>query len=343
VSSPTADARRDRVRGARRSREGQGRPDPNLARALRRAGAPVGVDVGRGRRPPLIAGAGALASCRACSNARLRDQTPHLVHVVGEPGVGKSRLTREFAPSIDDLPTDLVGTGPVLPYRRGQSRLGAQRDREVAMRRSLRTTGPDEAASKLTVPSRSSRKTGEREWIARGSGRSSGSVMRPPSVSAKSLRGVAGGASSKRSRRASLLLVIEDLHWASLDARVRGASSRLGERRPAVHPVHRPSRAVTNANLRGVGGSATTPPVSLSPTSRRRRRAADRRSARPNVLPRRALRATSRSGAWLAEPARGREPPCTAEEFMPTVLCEIGRLPASGRAQWFATGARAGN
>ena len=154
--------------------KGKAEPIP-LWRAIA-ARSRFGVDIEPGTSTPLIGRTGELSLLLGVFERVLRDQTPHLVTLSGEPGVGKSRLTREFRTFIDDLP-DLVSwrQGRCLPYG----------ERRRPSSRSL---------------SRSSMTNASVSGSALGSDRSSGSVMRPPSPSARS-RSRRGGASWRRSPR----------------------------------------------------------------------------------------------------------------------------------------------
>jgi AAA ATPase domain len=79
----------------------------------------------------------------------VRDRSVHLVTVVGEPGVGKSRLVAELASFIDDLP-DLVRwrQGRCLPYGNGIAfwALGEIVKAESGI---LETDSPDMAEAKI--------------------------------------------------------------------------------------------------------------------------------------------------------------------------------------------------
>src|SRR5712691_4549796 len=63
-----------------------------------------GVDIEPGTSTPLIGRAGELSLLQGSFERVVRDRTPQLVTLSGEPGVGKSRLTREFRTFLDDLP-----------------------------------------------------------------------------------------------------------------------------------------------------------------------------------------------------------------------------------------------
>jgi class 3 adenylate cyclase/tetratricopeptide (TPR) repeat protein len=80
-------------------------------RARERSGRPVGV-----RSVPLIGRDVELALLRNTFQRTVRDRRAHLVTIYGEPGVGKSRLARDFVAQLEDA-TVLVGRS--LPYGEG--------------------------------------------------------------------------------------------------------------------------------------------------------------------------------------------------------------------------------
>jgi tetratricopeptide (TPR) repeat protein len=87
-----------------------------------RAGAPkarLGSDVIRNLTTPMIGRDIDLAVLRATYDKCARDSTIHLVTVVGEPGVGKSRLVAELARQLNS-PSDVIWRqGRCLPYGDG--------------------------------------------------------------------------------------------------------------------------------------------------------------------------------------------------------------------------------
>ena len=173
-----------------------------------------GVDVEPGTSTPLIGRSGELSLLQGLFERVLRDQTPHLVTLSGEPGVGKSRLTREFRTFIDDLP-DLVSwrQGRCLPYGEGITfwALGEIVKSHAGI---LENDGPDEAGAKLAVALEIVEDEREREWIrARlgpliGIGDETAVAERDESFAAwrSFLEAIAA--------TGPFVLVIEDLHWA---------------------------------------------------------------------------------------------------------------------------------
>ena len=65
---------------------------------------------------------------------RALEGSGQVVGIVGEPGVGKSRLCFEFARSSDVANCEILDTGGVS-YRRGAASPGPYRTCEVAFRR----------------------------------------------------------------------------------------------------------------------------------------------------------------------------------------------------------------
>jgi class 3 adenylate cyclase/tetratricopeptide (TPR) repeat protein len=79
-----------------------------------------GVDVEQGTRTPLIGREHELSLLEDLYRRAMREQSPQLVTLSGEPGVGKTRLTWEFQRFVDAEP-DLVfwRQGRCLPYGEG--------------------------------------------------------------------------------------------------------------------------------------------------------------------------------------------------------------------------------
>ena len=88
-----------------------------LAKAARRR---FGVDVEPVARTPLIGRDDDLALLRSTYARTLRESSTQLVTIVGEPGVGKTRLTAEFRRWVDDQPEIVFWRqGRSLPYGEG--------------------------------------------------------------------------------------------------------------------------------------------------------------------------------------------------------------------------------
>jgi class 3 adenylate cyclase/tetratricopeptide (TPR) repeat protein len=173
-----------------------------------------GVDIEPGTSTPLIGRAGELSLLQGSFERVVRDRTPQLVTLSGEPGVGKSRLTREFRTFIDDLP-DLVSwrQGRCLPYGEGIT-FWALAEVVKSHAGILENDGPDEAAAKLAIAVGIVEDEREREWVrARlgsliGIGDESAVAERDESFAAwrTFLEAIAA--------TGPFVLVIEDLHWA---------------------------------------------------------------------------------------------------------------------------------
>jgi class 3 adenylate cyclase/tetratricopeptide (TPR) repeat protein len=140
--------------------------------------------------------------------------TPHLATITGEPGVGKSRLIREFRRAIDDRPEVVWWRqGRCLPYGEGVT-FWAIGELVKAQAGILDSEAPDEAARKLQVAvSTLIEDADDAEWVA--------SRLRPLIG-----MGTVGGAARPElfaawvrffeslAARNPLIMIVEDLHWA---------------------------------------------------------------------------------------------------------------------------------
>ncbi len=144
-----------------------------------------------------------------------RESTPQLVTVVGEPGVGKSRLVTELRQTLDDR-DELVTWrhGRCLPYGDGITfwALGEVVKAEAGV---LESDDRDEAAAKLEqAVTTLFDDASEREWLTSriaplvGAGADSGAVGRDEVFAAwrRFLEAMAA--------RRPFVLVMEDVHWA---------------------------------------------------------------------------------------------------------------------------------
>jgi class 3 adenylate cyclase/tetratricopeptide (TPR) repeat protein len=144
-----------------------------------------------------------------------RESSVQLVTVVGEPGIGKSRLVTELRSTLDDRP-DLITWrhGRCLPYGEGITfwALGEIVKAEAGI---LESDDHDEAAGKLEqCVSALVDDASEREWFASrlaplvGVAGEGGAVGRDESFTAwrRYLEAMAA--------RRPLVVVVEDLHWA---------------------------------------------------------------------------------------------------------------------------------
>ena len=144
-----------------------------------------------------------------------RESTPQLVTIVGEPGVGKSRLVTELRATLDDR-TELVTWrhGRCLPYGEGITfwALGEVVKAEAGV---LESDDRDEAGSKLErAVTALFDDPSEREWLTSrlaplvGSAGDGSAVGRDEAFAAwrRFLEAMAA--------RHPLVLVVEDVHWA---------------------------------------------------------------------------------------------------------------------------------
>jgi tetratricopeptide (TPR) repeat protein len=194
--------------------KGKAEPVP-VWRALE-ARSRFGVDW-EGVRAPLIGREDDLALLKQTYARTLRESSVQLVTVVGEPGVGKTRLVREFFTHVDDQPgLTYWRQGRCLAYGENIT-FWALGEIVKAQAGIFESDGPEQAWQKLARaveavvddPS-------EREWVAARlaplvaaeTGPSAGVAQREESFGAwrRFLEGVAS--------IHPLVLVVEDLHWA---------------------------------------------------------------------------------------------------------------------------------
>jgi class 3 adenylate cyclase/tetratricopeptide (TPR) repeat protein len=175
-----------------------------------------GVDVEQGTRTPLIGREHELSLLEDLYRRAMREQSPQLVTLSGEPGVGKSRLTWEFQRFIDEEP-DLVfwRQGRCLPYGEGITfwALGEIVKSHAGI---VENDSPDDAADKLAKAVESVvEDERERDWIR---------ARLAPLVGLDAAEGApterdesfAAWRSFLEAIAASrpFVLVVEDLHWA---------------------------------------------------------------------------------------------------------------------------------
>jgi class 3 adenylate cyclase/tetratricopeptide (TPR) repeat protein len=166
---------------------------------------------------PFVARQDELSMLKAAWRRALREPSVQLVTVVGEPGVGKSRLVRELFVALDAEPQPVAWRqGSCLPYGEGITfwALGEVVKAEAGI---LESDGPTAAAAKLAAAVEAVEDDpAEREWlkarlaplIGLGDADRPETAQRTESFAAwgRFLEDVAG--------RSPLVLVIEDLHWA---------------------------------------------------------------------------------------------------------------------------------
>jgi class 3 adenylate cyclase/tetratricopeptide (TPR) repeat protein len=149
----------------------------------------------------------------------VRESSVQLVTIVGEPGVGKSRLVREFRTRVESGPDDVVWLhGRCLPYGDGIT-FWALGEIVKAHAGILESDGPEDAAQKLRSAARAAvGDAGEAQWL---------STRLAPLVGAE-LGEAADPADRGESfaawrrffeavaRDTVLVLGVEDLHWADM-------------------------------------------------------------------------------------------------------------------------------
>jgi len=147
----------------------------------------------------------------------LRERSIQLVTVVGEPGVGKSRLVREFRSLVARRPEE-VGwrQGRCLPYGEGITfwALGEIVKTHAGI---LESDDPVRAAEKLRVAIEAvSADAGERDWLAARLAPLAGAQL--ATVAEPAERGESFTAWRRFfdavAEERPLVLVVEDLHWA---------------------------------------------------------------------------------------------------------------------------------
>src|SRR3990172_5015770 len=174
-----------------------------------------GVDVEIRSPTPLIGRENELTLLEDLFRRVVREQAPQLVTLTGEPGVGKSRLVREFLGFVDDLP-DLVywRQGRCLPYGEGITfwALGEVVKSHAGI---VENDTPEEASAKLVhVISTVVEEEAERDWLRvrlaplAGLGEEAEAAEREESFAAwrSFLEAIAA--------TDPFVVVIEALHWA---------------------------------------------------------------------------------------------------------------------------------
>jgi class 3 adenylate cyclase/tetratricopeptide (TPR) repeat protein len=174
-----------------------------------------GVDAEQRFQTPLIGRDDDLALLQTTYARTLREPSTQLVTIMGEPGVGKTRLTSEFRGWVDDLP-DLVfwRQGRSLPYGEGITywALGEMIKAQAGV---LESDSPSDAAAKLAVAvAEVTEDPNEREWfraglaplVGAGEGIAASAREEPFAAWRRFLESVAA--------QRPLIVVFEDLHWA---------------------------------------------------------------------------------------------------------------------------------
>lgn len=191
----------------------KGKAEPVKAWRAIRARSRFGVDVEPARETPFLGRDDELEVLRQVYARMLRESSCHLVTLVGEPGIGKSRLVAELSAFVDGR-EELVfwRQGRCLPYGDGIA-LWALGEIVKAHAGILESDSPEEARSKLAAtlePLVASLE--ERAWIASelarivGAGESGAGREESFAAWRTFLEAVAA--------QRPLVLVVEDLHWA---------------------------------------------------------------------------------------------------------------------------------
>ncbi len=223
------------------------RPSPCVVSEAVAARARFGVDLGETARTPLVGRARELDLLRSAL-ARVRDeQAPHLVTLVGVPGIGKSRLVRELFDEVERDP-DLIGwrQGRSLPYGEGVT-YWALAEMVKAQAGILESDDPAEVAEQAARPVGELVGADEAVWVE------------------PHLRTLLGQGDQRGDTRADAFAAWQRYLEGIADtgparARVRGCA--LGRRRPAR--LHRPPRRLGDrraaaARLHGAAGAHRPP------------------------------------------------------------------------------------
>jgi class 3 adenylate cyclase/tetratricopeptide (TPR) repeat protein len=193
----------------------KGKSEPIAIWRARGARGRFGIDVQTGSATPLIGREREIALLRDVFHRVVGEQSPQFVTLTGEPGVGKSRLIREFLAFVDDLP-ELVywRQGRCLPYGDGITfwALGEVLKSHAGI---LENDSPEEASAKLAQAiSTVVEAEGEWDWLH---------TRLAPLIGVEDETEAAEREESFAAWRAFLeaiaakdpfVLIVEDLHWA---------------------------------------------------------------------------------------------------------------------------------
>ena len=175
-----------------------------------------GVDIEPGTTTPLVGRAQELALLQQLYRRAAGERTAQLVTLSGEPGVGKSRLVREFLRFIDDEPELIVWRqGRCLPYGEGIT-FWALGEVVKAHAGILENDDQEEAAAKLAQAVEAVvDDEGERDWIRARLAPLVG-LIDEEAVAADREESFAAWREFLEAIAAQgpFVLVIEDLHWA---------------------------------------------------------------------------------------------------------------------------------
>jgi class 3 adenylate cyclase/tetratricopeptide (TPR) repeat protein len=195
----------------------KGKPDPLPVWRAISAHTHLGVERATDSTTPFIGRKYDLLALQALYHRALHERSVQLVTVVGEPGVGKSRLLLEFSSFVEQQPEQVVWRqGRCLPYGEGIT-FWPLSEIVKAQAGILESDGVEQASSKLDAAIEGCiEDTSEREWFKARlaplvGAMSSGEIEivdRRESFTAwrRFLE--------TEATRAPLILVFEDLHWA---------------------------------------------------------------------------------------------------------------------------------
>ncbi|HCP61027.1 MAG TPA: adenylyl cyclase, partial [Actinobacteria bacterium] len=144
----------------------KGKADPIPIWRAMSARSRFGVDVEQGTRTPFVGRSNEFGLLTQTFARAVAEPSVQLVTIVGEPGVGKTRLLWELKQHLDDRP-DLVywRQGRCLPYGEGVTywALGEMVKAQAGV---LETDSPEEALAKLEIALVTlSQDVSERDWL----------------------------------------------------------------------------------------------------------------------------------------------------------------------------------
>jgi class 3 adenylate cyclase/tetratricopeptide (TPR) repeat protein len=174
-----------------------------------------GVDVEPVARTPLIGRDDDLALLQSTYARTLRESSTQLVTIVGEPGVGKTRLTAEFRRWVDDQPEFIFWRqGRSLPYGEGIT-FWALGEMVKAQAGILESDSPNDARAKLAIAvGEVTADVAEQSWLESGLaplvGAGEGVAAATPEASFGAWQRFLEGVAAQH----PLIAVFEDLHWA---------------------------------------------------------------------------------------------------------------------------------
>ena len=173
-----------------------------------------GVDVEIGGSTPLVGRDSELSLLKETYTRVRRDESVQLVTLVGEAGLGKTRLLRELGSWLDDEP-DLVywRQGRCLPYGEGIT-FWALGEIVKAQAGILESDDPEAAAAKLDASVETVVPEAEREWIRGRLAPLVGLAADAPGTSREQSFAAWRGYLEAVAAQRPLVLLFEDLHWA---------------------------------------------------------------------------------------------------------------------------------